>query len=213
MDVLIDGSPDKIKASESDTLAGVLYALRLRLLEDDRVILHIKLDGKTLSPDGEEKLAKEPVSRFSTLTVASNSRKKLAQSALGEITGLLDSLAEDHQCAAQSAIRGLDKEAAEAVGLITEKWQIVSEALVDVCSFFENSGETADRAAGSLIEPLGKLKQVLATLADTIRKTDYILTADVLTYELEPLAETFRQAVVGFENYLGQGESGPGRPA
>ncbi len=191
MDIYLDNSP---LATDADTLGGIIDAGLADLDRERRMIVEVRLDGRTLKADELEQLITQPLTAQEVQLITADNRT-LAEQTLADVGDALRSLADHQQKAAELLQSDQPGEAMEPIKHALAIWQQVQQSVLQTSQLMAIDLQTVsvgDRAATALI---GALAEQLRAIRDQMVNQDWVALADSLAYELGDVVADWHELI------------------
>lgn len=190
--VVIDGKPVAINPAAEGTVAAVFAGVRDEILRSGRIITDVRIGDEPVTWDDGHPAWNLSVADSANLDLKTDYPIRISGPLVERVIGTLDVIARQHQELAE-AFRAEDRNAFEAAAQSLGAWQELQHVLDQVCILhgIDLEAPAWKPIADSLRERFGKLEQLLKEMKDSLEHGDMVLTADLLEFELAPLAEEF----------------------
>lgn len=191
MDIYLDNAPI---ATDADTLGGIIDAGLTHLDRDRRMIVEVRLDGRTLKADELEQLVAQPLTAQEVQLITADTRA-LAEQTLADVGEALRSLTDQQRKAAELLQSGQPAEAMEPIKIALAIWQQVHQSVLQTSQLMKidlESVSVGDRAAAVLIEALA---EQLRAVRDRMVSQDWVGLSDTLGYEFGDVVSDWHELI------------------
>lgn len=193
--ILIDGAAADIQFAESANVSQVFELVRDAVWESGRIVVEVRIDGETVVWGDGAAVWLEPFDPSHLMEIQTAIALDLSLSVLQEIGSRCPGFAEAHRTAARLLREDDHQGGIEQTDKILPTWKDIHEGVRQVCLLHGidySKREWADVAA--LLTPTFQaVLTQLHDLSESIEAQDIVLTADLLEYELAPLAEQWQE--------------------
>lgn len=189
MQIFIDGFSDLVTAEEEESLGEVLSWLERWVRDNQRVIIQMSLEGKSISDDEKKRLKNRKVRQFKRLELFTSHPWQLAVRSLDEIQQRLPSLAKGLRKVAflvQTADCG---PAFPLLGDCIDTWKWIVEVLQRAEKVLGLNYNLIFFKGKSLSEKMGDILRILEDTKLSLKNNDLLQLAGLLEYELAPSIE------------------------
>ena len=205
--ILVDGHPEALDISPGATVASVFELVRERIVTRGRVIVEIILNEQQSLTwgDGNPSWALAFGPDF-VLSLHCDTPLRLSTSLLEQAITTLPAIAEQHRAAAVT-LRGDDQPAGiEQMLAVVPWWQDLQRLFANICSLLQIDLQTPEWQSlnEQLASALERLSEQLGELREAADIGDFVLLADLMEYELAPLAEEWQDLCEHFLDRLRQ---------
>jgi hypothetical protein len=167
------------------TLGEIISALEQDFSQRGEVICEIRVNGVILEESDEEKFRSNPSEAINDLSISTNSPAKLINDAIASALGFLPEI-ELASIAAAEALRGPDVVAARKSFIeILDSCQWVIDTIMHVRGAASGIGKPVTNTE-RWFEAEKLVGRVIGELTEAFTKSDIVLVADLLEYELPP---------------------------
>lgn len=195
MQIFIDGFSGLVIAEEEESLGEVLSWLERWVRDNQRVIIQVNLEGKSISDDERKKLKDRKIGEFERLELLTSHPWQLAIGSLDEVHQRLPSLAKGLRKVA-FLIQTTDcGPAFLLLGDCIDAWKWIVEVLQRVEKMLGLDYSLIFFKGKSLSEKIGDILMILEDTNLSIRNNDLLQLAGLLEYELAPSIQEQRQIV------------------
>lgn len=208
MEVIIDRDRQFTFTREPANALEALAVIHEHLRDQGRMIVALKVDGKSLGPrEIEASLRGKPVSAIGRMEVRSGETGALVRQALDELAAVLPELPD----ACRKLARLFQSESPEAgyepFHTYADIWQMVKHREMEIINALQLDLDTLEVQGRSFRQIHEDLNGYLAEAAEAVLKNDCILLGDLLEYELAPRAE-LEMEIVALLRAHGGGQTG-----
>jgi len=201
MKIIIDGYEDLVIPEEDETLGELLVQLESWINENKRVVIQVRLEGKSLSEEDKKILFNKKVSEFKTLELYTANLWQWAINSLEEIKGYLPEIAKEVEKVSLLIQKGNHKSAFSLLERCIGLWGEANEVLEKIEKIFALD-YTKIFLKRNVLWKVEKIVQFLKEAKRAIKDNDLLTLADVLEYELAPRIREERKLVGEIINML-----------
>jgi hypothetical protein len=203
--VFIEGQEQLLSASSAEgTLGELLTELMASLENSHKLICGIDIDGVSLTEDTLYDAAQRRMAEIGMVVVTTMSYRELYRYGLERAVRLIDEVIREVQQSAEDFRSKPPEEANRSYAACLEDLQLLMDTVAQTVKLqrtFENHGQPAKReVVGSLLH---KLADVTGEILLAYRRSDLMVVADVLTYELVPLLNGVHRALQTLQAEMG----------
>ncbi|MEM9167410.1 MAG: hypothetical protein AAGB48_10370 [Planctomycetota bacterium] len=210
MPVLLDGQPLDVA---SPGLAGVLDAGRARAEASGRVIVEVVIDGEPAGADLLDNPTDEAVDG-ADIRLASADPVTLVASALSDAADALEAAGPGHAEIAANFQAGEQQAALAALGETLHLWQVAQDVFAQGWTLLGRDPLRLPMPADSGYDDAEAMIHGLVTQLHEIRRalgdSDFTAVADVVGYELEPMAARWARVLRSAAEAARSQDGGPG---
>jgi len=185
MKIIIDGYEDLVIPEENETLGQLLIQLEEWIRDNKRVIVQVKLEGKSLSEEDKKILFNRKVSEFKILELFTANPWQWAINSLEEIKVYLPEIARKMEKVSFLIQQGNCKNAFSLLERYIGLWDEINEALAKIEKIFALDYTKILLKKNASYE-MKELMQFLEEAKRAIKDNDLLTLADILEYELAP---------------------------
>jgi len=185
MKIIIDGYEDLVIHEENETLGQLLIQLEEWIRDNKRVIVQVKLEGKSLSEEDKKILFNRKVSEFKILELFTANPWQWAINSLEEINVYLPEIARKMEKVSFLIQQGNCKNAFSLLERYIGLWDEINEALAKIEKIFALDYTKILLKKNASYE-MKELMQFLEEAKRAIKDNDLLTLADILEYELAP---------------------------
>lgn len=201
MKIIIDGYEDLVIPEEDETLGELLVQLESWINENKRVVIQVRLEGKSLSEEDKKILFNKKVSEFKTLELYTANLWQWAINSLEEIKSYLPEIAKEVEKVSLLIQKGNHKSAFSLLERCIGLWDEANEVLEKIEKIFALD-YTKIFLKRNVLWKVEKIVQFLKEAKRAIKDNDLLTLADVLEYELAPRIREERKLVGEIINML-----------
>lgn len=201
MKIIIDGYEDLVIPEEDETLGELLAQLESWINENKRVVIQVRLEGKSLSEEDKKILFNKKVSEFKTLELYTANLWQWAINSLEEIKSYLPGIAKEVEKVSLLIQKGNHKSAFSLLERCIGLWDEANEVLEKIEKIFALD-YTKIFLKRNVLWKVEKIVQFLKEAKRAIKDNDLLTLADVLEYELAPRIREERKLVGEIINML-----------
>ncbi|MBY0587792.1 hypothetical protein K2X85_11490 [bacterium] len=201
--VAVDGQGVDCPLSADATLASAFVYVRDRVLGDGKIVTDVRIDDDPVTWDDGDEHWSAPLTSSHRLAVTTDYAIRITGPLLTRLAETLPVVGTRHREWA-AKLREQAPQAAEGTAELLMVWQEVQQALDQVCQLH---GLTIDQApwnevVASFRTLFERLTQMFRELKESLELGDMVLSADLLDFELAPLAEDFVEPCLRFRDEL-----------
>lgn len=209
--VSVDGETIECPLPADATLASAFVYVRDRVLRGGKIVTDVRINDEAVTWEDGTPLWSELLSSSHRLSLATDYPIRITGPLLARLAETMPTVGEKHREWARK-LRDQDPLAAQGVADLLSVWEELQEALDQVCQLHGLSLQESpwDEVAGAFRERFVRLSQMLKELKESLELRDMVLSADLLDFELAPLAEDFVDPCLRFRDELEKHQ--PARP-
>ncbi|NLX03866.1 MAG: hypothetical protein GXY33_01850 [Phycisphaerae bacterium] len=193
--ISIDGEQQTEVTGEGRTLGEVLEAVRGHLAGSGRMIVSIECDGQVVPPEQVEQALGEQADKYWQIDFHTSAPAKLAGEALGATGELLNRVEELNELSAGMLTQGRVREAMEHLGQLFGAWNDVYRGVHNTLKLLGIDAESVETPSGNAGTAMNRLMEQLQGVKSALENQDFTQLADLLNYELAPLAKEWQGIV------------------
>lgn len=191
--IIIDGQPGFLPTTQPVSLPSILADISDHLESQRRGMLGIVVDGVSITPDElDGALADRSVESVAALEVHSESLAKLAAVRMEVVKDVLPELENACRQLAEVFSSGTEEEAYGQFDELAGAWVALKEQQRQIARALGANLDEIVEADEELRAHHEQLSRFLTEAGQAITSRDQVLMADLLEYELAPLAERER---------------------
>ncbi|RLE11165.1 hypothetical protein DRI96_06670 [Candidatus Aerophobetes bacterium] len=202
MKIVIDGFEDLVIAEEDETLRQLLVQLDKWIRENNRIIVQIKLEGRSLSELDEKVVFDRKVGEFKTLELFTANLWQWAIDSLEEIKVYLPEIAKKMEQVSLLIQQGDSKKAFSLLDRYIGLWERVNQILRTIEKIFALDYNKIFLKKNGDSYNMEELVQLLEEAKRAIGDNDFLALADILEYELAPRIREKKKLVEEIINTL-----------
>jgi len=202
MKIVIDGFEDLVIAEEDETLRQLLVQLDKWIRENNRVIVQIKLEGRSLSELDEKVVFDRKVREFKTLELFTANLWQWAIDSLEEIKVYLPEIAKKMEQVSLLIQQGDSKKAFSLLDRYIGLWERINQTLRTIEKIFALDYNKIFLKKNGDSYNMEELVQLLEEAKRAIGDNDFLALADILEYELAPRIREKKKLVEEIINTL-----------
>jgi hypothetical protein len=204
MDVYVDGVRDSLLEGSGGTLLEAVVALSSRLHEDNRALLSIRVDGRSVQPEELRfGTGETPLSEIQLLEIGSESLVRLVEDSFRELDEHLPVLPQVcHKLAAVFQSDAPD-EGYAPFHQLADVWHAVKIREMQLANALNVRLDDLDVDGQSVMKLTEELNACLREAEEAIKAGDSVALGDILAYELAPRAETEARIVSLLRSHIG----------
>lgn len=193
--MLIDGAPADVTISSTATVREAFEILRDQVVANGRIVAEVIVNGQSIVWGDGNPLWERPVEPDVQIEIQSDSALRMALSLLDRIKEQMPIFAANHRRVAEQLRSGAGQETVTSIADLLSVWKDVHEGTSQICVLHGiDYTQSQWNDVGQLLLPVtGKLTNQLNQLNESLTLQDMVLTADLLEYELAPLAEQWQE--------------------
>ena len=202
MKVIIDGFENLVFPEENETLGEFLVQLEEWIKNNRKVIVKVKLEGKTLGEEQKKIIYNRKVNEFEVLEVFTANPWQWAIDSLEEMKVYLPEISSKMEKVGFFIQQGNYKKALSLLERYIGLWDEINETLRKIGNVF---GLDYTRIFLNEEKASCKMKELLEYLEEAkraIQENDLLALADILEYELAPRIKDERKLVQEIINVL-----------
>lgn len=185
MDIFIDND---VFDHEAKTLAAAIDAARAKVLQVNRLIVEIRLDGRTLSEAEMDELADQEEAGEEVQLITADPAE-LCLDALRDVRGRLAQAREAQQQAAQKLQADQADAALQDVAAALTAWQQSQQAVAQSAQLLNITLEQLSVGERPVPQIIEELADRLTATREQLVGGDWLGLADSLAYEMDEAAE------------------------
>lgn len=203
--VLVDGQEVDIPTRPRSPALEAYPAVRDEVLRTGRIVTSVQIGGVPVTWDDGSERWDLPLSEENRLAVTTDYPIRMTSSLLDRVVEAMPQIAEEHRRQAED-IRAQGRASADATARLLSIWPEIQQVFEQVCVLHEIDPESSEwRGAAEQFRDLGrKLNESLAELREALDLGDAVLAADILDFELAPLAQEWTAPFESFRSSLEQ---------
>ena len=193
-EIVVDGKPVDVTLPAGTTVASAFGVVRDRILQTGRIITDVRIGDEPVTWDDGAPGWDDAIATSDTLQLKTDFPIRISGPLVERVTETLPLIARQHLEIAE-LFRGGDHQAFEHAAQSLGAWQELQHVLDQVCILhsIDLDSPSWKPIADALRERFMKLETLLKELKDSLEHGDMVLTADLLEFELAPMAEDFEE--------------------
>lgn len=188
MEVELDGRPLEMDCSGIQTAGELAQKVRDQLASDGRVLAGMTLDGLAVNLSETDGWAERTLAEPGQLVLRSEDSRDMCARVLREAADHLTRVAQAHLEMADVLRRGDLPQGSQMLGQWLPLWGVVQEALCKVAALLGWDIASTQVGSETVQVVIDALPPVLEQIRDSLQRQDFVSVADLLEYELAPLA-------------------------
>lgn len=207
--ILIDGKTWANSLESRTTVSQAFCAVRDEIGATGRIVSEVRWGSQALLWGDGQPAWDERLDEGTHLSIATADPIKIARGLIDSLLEWLPEVAERHLVAAQCLRAGETENAIRLLLDVLPYWQEFPQAIVDLMTLLrvdENDPKHQPFCA-KLLPLLDLLTARLGELQEACLSEDFVLVADLMEYELAPMAREWHELVSQFRDIVD--ESGP----
>ena len=214
--ILIDGQPVEFELPAGATVESAFEVVRNEILGQRRIVAEVSVDDvDVVWGDGSE-LWSIPFADSSVLSVHTDAALRMTSALLERAMEVLPELANRHRQAAE-ALRVGDIEGGINSTLEATPWWEEITAVCDNAGLLHGIDFASDEwkpTGDTIASAVERLREQLGEFREAAEAQDYVLLADLLEYELAPMADEWQTICARFlqllqERFSMEGDQAP----
>ena len=195
MDLLIDDQIVDPPVNSSQTLSELIDEVRGRMSDSGRMVVSIECDGVELSAADLDRAMTRSIASYEVLAMRTCAPAELVEGALDQALSCLresrtqcativEYLAESNSAKAMSALAG-----------VLGTWHQVHEGMRNAIGLLGVDVARLSTSEVDIEAVFGEVRDFLIQIKEVVEARDTVLLADLLQYELDPVADRWACAV------------------
>ena len=190
--ISIDGEERSELVGEGRTLGEVLGDAKGLLHDSGRMIVGIECDGRVLTAQEVDRSLAEQADKYWQINFQTAVAAHLAQAALEAVRLCLDHIDEMSDEVSQLLSQSQIRSAMQQMGPLFGAWNDAYQGLFNTLTLLGVDPESVELPTGTAASLMGGLTEQLREVKSSLENQDYVQLADILSYELRPLAKDCR---------------------
>lgn len=187
--VLVDGSRLETECDPAVALSDVVELIRKDWQSDDRILVAIRCDDEEVIGEELESILDTPLSEFDRVEFQTGSARDLAGDVLEHVSALLIETREIQSQVVDLLGQGSTPRAMELLSGCFGVWKQAQEGLSRAAEVLNLDLDTVEFEGATIGAFVEELAAALRKVRESLKTRDYVMLADVLAYELEPICE------------------------
>lgn len=202
--ILVDGSDRSTDFAPDITVTNAFESLRDEILESNRVVVDVEVDGKPIVWDDGGPEWSSPLASIETLVLRSDDPQRMSKALLDLMQKQLPLLHTQLIQAAQFLRQGNTEGGVKIILEVMPWWQHLQTGLINVCKLHGIDYEHPDyKELGDQVTPaIEQLTEQLAEFRDAADRQDFGLLADLLEFEFAPMTQSWQTLCTTLEKTL-----------
>ncbi len=187
--VLVDGARLDADCGTEPSISDVVESMRKEWQTDDRILVAIQCDDEEVVGEELEAILDTPLSAYGRVEFQTGSARGLASDVLEHVSAMLIDTREVQSQVVELLGQGSTARAMDLLSGCFAVWKQAQESLsraAEVLNLDLDTLEFEGATVGAFIE---ELAAALRKIRESLTTRDYVMLADVLAYELEPICE------------------------
>jgi hypothetical protein len=182
--------------------AGATVEDAVRLVQSsvcsaDRMVVGLRCDGRDIPADAMPDTLGKPANSFERLDVITGGRAELVADAMARASTCLSETEGSCRRVAELLTEAKTVEAAEMLGDCLRIWQQIYDAVGKSIEALQLDPERTTINDESLMDLIGKPKNVLLQIKSALQARDHVLLADILQYEFQEVTKSWHDLIAG----------------
>lgn len=195
MEVYVDG---RSFVGDMGGTVGDLLA-RLRGPDGDRIVVALRFDGQAVEGLAVDQLRAASLAEPGRLELQTDSARRLAARALGEVAEMLGQTHEHHVAIAELLAAGKQAKAMELLTACFTVWNSAEQSLTQASRLVGLRLDGADTSAGEMID---RLRSGLGEIKHALEIRDFVAVADLVEYEMPPVTAGWQKMLAALQQSL-----------
>ena len=187
--VLVDGSRLETECDPAVVISDVVESIRKDWQSEDRILIAIRCDDEEVVGEELEEILGTPLSEFDRVEFQTGSARDLAGDVLEHVSAMLIETREVQSQVVDLLGQGSTPRAMDLLSGCFGVWKQAQEGLSRVAEVLHLDLDTVEFEGATVGEFIGELAAALRKIRESLTTRDYVMLADVLAYELEPICE------------------------
>jgi len=187
MEISVDGRARRLDKLP-DTIGELIDDLRESTIENERVILGVRVDGEDLDIAAQRRVASRPAADFSSIEVETADAKTLCIATLEEAGRHIQPVVDESLRISELIDAGRSEESLSRIIPCLEVWGTLIAAVQKVAVLLELDLNEVVTEEVTLAEVVSQLAEVLRALKANIDAHDFVAVRDSMKYEMPEVA-------------------------
>ena len=187
--VLVDGARLDTDCGTEPSLSDVVESIRKDWQADDRILVAIRCDDEEVVGEELEAILGTPLSEFGRVEFQTGSARGLAGDVLEHVSAMLIEASEVQSQVVELLGQGSTPRAMDLLSGCFAVWKQAQEGLSQAAEVLNLDLDTVEFEGATVGEFVEELAAALRKIRESLTTRDYVMLADVLAYELEPICE------------------------
>ena len=203
MEITVDGKQHFLLHSDPGTVGDVLIEINEFLQANGRVLQGIVADGRNVPAEEiTQDFGGTPVSGIGTLDITSADQRELARESIDELAEVVPELPVACQQLSTLLAGDAEEEALEGFDNLLKIWAALKERQAQIVDALSLDAAELELEGGRIADHDKELQRLLEKARSARAKPDLAVLADVLAYDLSPLAEREADIIALFRSHL-----------
>ncbi len=190
MEITLDGKKQFLLQSDPGTLGAALIEINDYLEANGRALQSVVTDGRDVPAEEiTPAFGQTPVSDVKRLEIVSADIRTLAKESIDELAEVVPELPVACQELAQVLAGDAPEQAFAGFNQLLEIWSVLKERQTQVANSLGVELAVLELEGVSLFKHEEELRGVLNTARQAMESSDFAKLADLLAYDISPLAE------------------------
>lgn len=177
------------------TLGDALRHVQSTLSGPRKIVTSVLCDGEVVQAEEIATSLKQPLTDFDRVDVITSTREDLVIDVMNHASTSLEESETAAQTVAKLLTEGKSTAARESLSGCLQVWQQIHDAVAKSLSMLSVDPESITVRDESLIDALGRPRQVLLQVRDALVAGDEVLLADILQYEFSDVVQTWHAII------------------
>lgn len=196
MEVFVDDKQVEDKFVKSGTtVQDAVRHVQSFLCTSDQMVIGLRCDGQEVPADAMAETLQKPAESLDRLDVFTGTKDELVTDAMAQASASLAETEDACKQVAELLCQGKTVEASETLAECLRIWRQVHEAVANSIQILQVDPENTRVCNESLLELIGKPKEVLLQVRGALQARDYVLLADILQYEFCEVTEQWHTII------------------
>lgn len=198
----LDGETQPIPERNFDTFGDFYDVLSEELKKENRVIIKVYVDNQEMEHGKQYTYFEDKLSKFSDIKVETQDRNSVLKDNIEAIDEHIDKMVENIEKASELFRQGDMIESQNYFAAVIEGIRWFNYSLDLIFSFLRVDPAAAKVGDIEIENKINKISEIIATMADTQEKSDWVLLADQLEFELKPEILSWKEVNKNFSVFL-----------
>ena len=187
--MLVDGTRLDTDCGADAAISDVVESIRQDWQADDRILVAIRCDDEEVVGEELEEILGTPLSEFGRVEFRTGSARDLAGEVLEQVSAMLIEALEVQSQVVELLGQGSTPRAMDLLSGCFAVWKQAQEGLSRAAEVLNLDLDTVEFEGATVGEFVEELAAALRKIRESLTTRDYVMLADVLAYELEPICE------------------------
>jgi len=193
VELFLDDRKTEVALAPHAPLHELLAETKKRLAETGRLIVGIQCEGLDITGDGFGQALGEPLSSYGRIDMQSAEPARLIAEATDTSTRLLDETERTTAEIAEQLARGEAQDSLPKLAQCCQAWLQIHEGICNSAHMLGVKPDTHEIDGATLGEMMATPIAQLTQIKEAIEAQDYVLLADMLTYEFSESVTVWRK--------------------